>query len=105
MGETSSRSGNRRILWFMDDSHPSLLAHNELPSYKNEARRLQAKAACFTILDGRLLRRSFSSPYLKCMTPTEANYVLVELHEEECGNHFGGRSLANRALTVGYLLA
>ncbi|KAL5576710.1 hypothetical protein UlMin_018409 [Ulmus minor] len=78
------------------------LAQDELPSDKNEARRLQAKAAHFTILDGQLLQRSFSSPYINCVTPTEANYVLAELHEGEYGNHSGGCSLANRALTYGY---
>ncbi|KAL5574856.1 hypothetical protein UlMin_016555 [Ulmus minor] len=78
------------------------LVHDELPSDKNEARRLRAKATRFSILDGQLLRRSFSGPYLKCVTPSEANYILAELHEGECGNHSGGRSLANRALTAGY---
>ncbi|KAL5547014.1 hypothetical protein UlMin_006701 [Ulmus minor] len=78
------------------------LVHDELPNDKNEARRLRAKAARFSILDGQLLRRSFSGPYLKCVTPSEANYILAELHEGECGNHSGGRSLANRALTAGY---
>ncbi|KAL5557494.1 hypothetical protein UlMin_039730 [Ulmus minor] len=78
------------------------LVHDELLSDKNEARRLRAKAARFSILDGQLLRRSFSGPYLKCVTPSEANYILAELHEGECGNHSGGRSLANRALTAGY---
>ena len=78
------------------------LAHDELPSDKIEARHLWAKASRFTILDGQLLRRSFSGPYLKCVTPSEVNYILAELHEGECGNHSGGRSLANRALTTGY---
>ncbi|KAL5551104.1 hypothetical protein UlMin_001280 [Ulmus minor] len=78
------------------------LAHDELPIDKNEARRLRAKAARFTILDEQLIRRSFSGPYLKCVTPSEANYILAELHEGECGNHSGGRSLANRILTAGY---
>ncbi|KAL5566007.1 hypothetical protein UlMin_029171 [Ulmus minor] len=41
------------------------LAHDELPSDKNEARHLRAKAARFSILDGQLLQRSFSGPYLK----------------------------------------
>ncbi|KAL5577651.1 hypothetical protein UlMin_019350 [Ulmus minor] len=78
------------------------LAHNQLPRDKNEARCLLAKVARFTILDGQLLRRSFSGPYLKCVMPTEANYVLAELHEGACGNYFGEHSLANRALMVGY---
>ena len=78
------------------------LAHDELPSNKNKARRLRAKAAHFTILDGQLLRRLFFGPYLKWVTPFEANYILGELHEGERGNHSGGRSLANRVLTAGY---
>ncbi|KAL5549326.1 hypothetical protein UlMin_004557 [Ulmus minor] len=78
------------------------LTSDELPEDKNEARRLRAKAARFTIHDGKLLKRSFSGPYLRCVTPIEASHILSELHDGECGNHSGGRSLANRALTTGY---
>jgi len=78
------------------------LTSDELPEDKNEARRLRAKAARFTIHDGKLLKRSFSGPYLRCVTPVEASHILSELHDGECGNHSGGRSLANRALTAGY---
>ncbi|KAL5567021.1 hypothetical protein UlMin_030185 [Ulmus minor] len=80
----------------------SYLTSDELPEDRNEARRLRAKAARFTIHDGKLLKRSFSGPYLRCVTPIEASHVLSELHDGECGNHSGGRSLANRALTAGY---
>ncbi|KAL5556089.1 hypothetical protein UlMin_038325 [Ulmus minor] len=45
------------------------LTSDELPEDKNEARRLRAKAARFTIHDGKLLKRSFSGPYLRCVTP------------------------------------
>ncbi len=48
---------------------------------RTKARHLRAKAARFTILDGQLLKRSFFGPYLKCITPTEANYILAELHQ------------------------
>ncbi|KAL5574212.1 hypothetical protein UlMin_023809 [Ulmus minor] len=78
------------------------LTSDELPEDRNEARRLWAKAARFTIHDGKLLKRSFSGPYLRCVTPVEASHILSELHDGECGNHSGGRSLANRALTAGY---
>ena len=77
------------------------LAHDKLPSDKNEAWRLWVKVARFSILDGQLLLRSFFDQYLKYVTPIEANYVLAELHEGECGNHFRGCSLA-KALTTGY---
>ena len=78
------------------------LTSDEFPEDRNEARRLRAKAARFTIHDGKLLKRSFSRPYLRCITPVEASHILSELHDGECGNHSGGRSLANRALTAGY---
>ena len=72
------------------------LTSDELLYDKNEARCLRAKARGFTILNGQLLKRSFFEPYLKCVTPIEASYILAELYQEECGNHVGGRSLANQ---------
>ncbi|XP_062100796.1 uncharacterized protein LOC133806720 [Humulus lupulus] len=78
------------------------LEQDILPEDKNKARRVKAQSARFTIIRGKLYKRSFSGPYLKCINPVEAKYVLAELHEGECGNHFGGRSLAHRALTQGY---
>ena len=59
----------------------SYLKNDELSFDKNVVWHLRAKAARFTILDGRqLLRRFFSGPYLKYVTPTEASYILAELH-------------------------
>ena len=78
------------------------LTHDELLDDKIKAQSLRAKATTFTILDGQLLRKSFSGPYLKCMTQTEADYILAELYQVECSNHAGGRILTNQALTVGY---
>ena len=72
-----------------------------LPDDRNESRKIQRQAARFALFDGQLLKRSYSGPYLKCITPEEAQYVLAELHEGECGNHSEGRSLASRALTAG----
>ena len=52
------------------------LTSDKLPEDKNEARPLQAKATRFTIHDGKLLKRSFSRPYLRCVTPVEASHIL-----------------------------
>ncbi|RVX04492.1 hypothetical protein CK203_018396 [Vitis vinifera] len=51
------------------------------------------QAARFTLIGG-LYKRSFTGPYLRCLGHSEAQYVLAELHEGICGNHSGGRSLA-----------
>ncbi|XP_022841945.1 uncharacterized protein LOC111365636 [Olea europaea var. sylvestris] len=77
------------------------LQNDELPPDRNEARQTKAKAARFCFIDGKLYRRSFSRPYPRCISNTEIEYVLAELHEGEFGNHSRARSLAHRALTAG----
>ncbi|XP_062103922.1 uncharacterized protein LOC133815050 [Humulus lupulus] len=78
------------------------LEQDTLPEDKNEVGRVKAQSTRFTIIQGKLYTWSFSGPYLKCVNPAEVKYILVELHEGECKNHFVGRSLAHRALTQGY---
>ncbi|KAK3005556.1 hypothetical protein RJ639_016354 [Escallonia herrerae] len=45
---------------------------------------------------------SGSVPYLRCLTPSEANYPLREVHEGICGQHLGVRALAQKVLRQGY---
>ncbi|KAK2999683.1 hypothetical protein RJ639_024172 [Escallonia herrerae] len=73
-----------------------------LPSEQSEARNLRAKAARFALVDGVLYKKSFSLPYLKCLSPKEADYALQEVHEGICGQHLGGRNLAHKILRQGY---
>ena len=53
-------------------------------------------------MDEVLYKRGFSQPYLKCLAPDEANYVLREVHEGACGNYSGARSLVHKVVRVGY---
>ncbi|GFY92947.1 hypothetical protein Acr_08g0013430 [Actinidia rufa] len=46
-----------------------------LPKDKLQARRLQYRSARFCIFEGRLYKRSFSGPLLRCLRPEEAKYV------------------------------
>ncbi|GFZ01032.1 hypothetical protein Acr_14g0006670 [Actinidia rufa] len=73
-----------------------------LPRDKLQARRLQYRSARFCIFKGRLYKRSFSGPLLRCLRPEEAEYVLREIHEVICGNHSGARSLAKKTIRQGY---
>ncbi|XP_073137962.1 uncharacterized protein [Henckelia pumila] len=77
------------------------LKQEKLPANQVEAQKLRVRAARFTIIDGELYKRGFSSPYLKCLTPAKGNYVLREIHEGICGNHLAGRALAGKALRQG----
>lgn len=74
----------------------------EVPVDKKKTRKMRFKGSKFTLIDGELYKRCFSSPYLKCLGPYKADYVLREIHEGICGNHLGGKALALKALRQGY---
>ncbi|XP_022899405.1 uncharacterized protein LOC111412714 [Olea europaea var. sylvestris] len=78
------------------------LTKNKLPEDDFTARRLKIRAASFAVIDGLLYKRGFTMPYLKCLRPTEAQEVLVEVHAGICGNHQGAASLAFKTLRQGY---
>ncbi|XP_011100179.1 uncharacterized protein LOC105178414 [Sesamum indicum] len=46
--------------------------------------------------------RTVEGPLLKCLDDPQARYVLREIHEGSCGNHFGARSLALKVTRQGY---
>ena len=69
---------------------------------KIEARKMQIRANRFVIIDDVLYIQGYLLPYLKCDSSEEADYVLHEIYERTSGNHAGTRSLAGKALRVGY---
>ena len=80
----------------------SYLKDGNLPEGKNEARRLRVRSARYVLLNDVLYKRGFSQPYLRCLSPDEANYVLREVHEGACENHLGARSLIHKVVRAGY---
>ena len=78
------------------------LEDDMLPEDRNESRKIKKKAARYCHSQGKLYRRSFSGPYLRCVTPREAARIMVELHEGECRSHSSGRSLVLRSKRAGY---
>ncbi|XP_074289049.1 uncharacterized protein LOC141614191 [Silene latifolia] len=78
------------------------LRHNNMSDDKKEVRAFRIKASRFILIDDILLKKSLAGPYLWCLDKKEAQTVLHALHSGECGNHVGGRSLANKALRQGY---
>nr|XP_027122134.1 uncharacterized protein LOC113739086 [Coffea arabica] len=78
------------------------LSSGALPENKTEARRIQLRTAKYAYAGRTLYRRSYLSPWLKCVTPDEGNYVLREVHEGICAAHVGSRVLAKKCLLLGY---
>ena len=78
------------------------LVERTLLNDSKEAFKLRVKSTRFTIHQGTLYKRGFSTPILKCVGKQDANYVLREVHEVICGNHIGARTLAGKTLRHGY---
>lgn len=78
------------------------LEKGELPEDKNKAQGLKAKAVKFFLEEGQLYCRTFSSPVLKCIGPSEAEYCLQEVHEGICGDHLSAKALTYKIIRQGY---
>ena len=89
---------NESVASWMDPILDYIL-HGTQPINKAEARRLRAVVARYTIVDGKLFKRSYTGPLLRCLADNEALQVLTEIHEGHCGNHSGGRTLAHKAMS------
>ena len=79
----------------------SYLKDEKLPKRKDKARKLKVKSDRYILIDEMLYKRGFSQPYLRCLAPDEANYLLREVHEGACGNHSGTRSLVHKVVRAG----
>ncbi|KAM1185600.1 hypothetical protein ACFX13_015126 [Malus domestica] len=78
------------------------LAHGTLPNDKVQVKQIRYKATRYLIINDQLYKRGFNLPYLRCLTPAEAETIIREIHEGVCKNHVGSRSLAHKALRQGY---
>ena len=77
------------------------LKEGKLPQGRDEARKLKIKLVKYILMDDVLYKRGFSQPYLRCLAPDEANYVLREVHEGAYGNHSGAKSLVHKVIRAG----
>ncbi|KAL3537002.1 hypothetical protein ACH5RR_000368 [Cinchona calisaya] len=80
----------------------SYLNNEKLSEDPAEARKVKYRAAKYTLVDGILYRKAYLCPLLRCLTPSETNYVLREVHEGICGSHVDPRNLARKVLLTGY---
>ncbi|GJX35919.1 reverse transcriptase domain-containing protein [Tanacetum coccineum] len=69
---------------------------------KKKARVVRRKASRYTMINGTLYKKSFLGPWLRCIGPLQANYVLREIHEGSCSMHSGPRSVVVKAIRMGY---
>nr|GFA10770.1 reverse transcriptase domain-containing protein [Tanacetum cinerariifolium] len=73
-----------------------------LPEEKKKSRTVRRKAGRYAVINEVLYKKSFLGPWLWCVRPLQANYVLREIHEGSCSMHAGPRSVVAKALRSGY---
>ncbi|XP_074363682.1 uncharacterized protein LOC141704337 [Apium graveolens] len=67
-----------------------------------EALKVKYRASSYTIVNGRMYRRSVSQPLLRCLHTEEQHQALEAVHKGICGEYQVGRSLAFKILRKGF---
>ncbi|VFR03140.1 unnamed protein product [Cuscuta campestris] len=78
------------------------LMDGSLPEQDDRARKVKLRAPRFQILDGKLYKRAFGGPLLRCLTNREAERVIAEVHKGVCAAHQMSRTLSQRIILLGY---
>ncbi|CAL2266448.1 unnamed protein product [Prunus armeniaca] len=78
------------------------LTTGTLPTDKSQARKLRYRSARYAVINDVLYKRGYTTPYLKCLTKEQGDYILREVHSGICGDHSGSRSLAHKVFRQGY---
>ncbi|VFQ79434.1 unnamed protein product [Cuscuta campestris] len=74
----------------------------QFPEDEDRVRKVKLRAPRFQMLDGRLYKRAFGGPLLRCLTRAEAERVIAEVHQGVCAAHQMSRTLAQRIILLGY---
>nr|GEV52943.1 reverse transcriptase domain-containing protein [Tanacetum cinerariifolium] len=60
------------------------LKEGTLPEDEKKARKLRLKARQYELMEEILYKQSFLTPWLRCVGPLQAEYVMKEIHEGSC---------------------
>lgn len=83
-------------------AYKDYLLYGIQPDNSNEARILRMKASRFVIVNEVLYKKSATGLLQRCLEKTEADMVMMDVHEGDCGNHTNGRNLSLKILRMGY---
>ena len=76
----------------------SYLRDSTLPDGKDAARKLKVQAARFVLIKDIMYKKTFSQPFLRCLTTKETDYVMREVYEGIYGNYSTSRSLVHNLI-------
>nr|GEU57399.1 reverse transcriptase domain-containing protein [Tanacetum cinerariifolium] len=99
----------KKVAAVIEENGPTWMTHiadylkeGVLPGDNKEARKLRLKARQYELKEGVLYRRSFLTPWLRCVGPLQTDYIMREIHEGSCSMHAGPRSVVAKAIHLGY---
>ncbi|GKB65816.1 hypothetical protein Tco_0927228 [Tanacetum coccineum] len=75
-----------------------------LPAETEKARAIRLKSGRYDVVNDILYKKSYLGPWLRCVGPLQANYVLREIHEGSCSMHAGTRSVVAKIEEVPHVL-
>ncbi|GJZ72702.1 reverse transcriptase domain-containing protein [Tanacetum coccineum] len=67
-----------------------------------EARKIRIQVPQYNLIRGILYKRSFFTPWLRCIAPPQTDKIINEIHEGSCGFNAEPRSMVVRITKQGY---
>ncbi|GJU92109.1 reverse transcriptase domain-containing protein [Tanacetum coccineum] len=78
------------------------LIDGTLPAETKKASTVKMKSRQYALINGVLYRKSFLEPWLWCVGPLQAEYMIRKIHEGSCSMHSGPRSMVAKGIRSGY---
>ncbi|XP_070012870.1 uncharacterized protein [Nicotiana sylvestris] len=101
--EVHAEINSTSLTWYWRNKYIEYLKNRKLTSDPKESRALRTKVARFKLAKDEILYiRTFDGLLAVCLGPGDTDYVLREVHEGTCGNHFGVESLVHKIIRAGY---
>lgn len=73
-----------------------------LPDDQESTAKWKKRALSYERIDGRLYKRLFGGPLLRCLLPDQAREVMDEVHNGICSTHQGANTLSKKIIIQGY---
>lgn len=78
------------------------LACGEMLDEEDRSKKVCLRVPRFEVKEGRMYKRSYGGPLLRCVDTRDARKIMDEVHESMCTTHQGADTLYRRILLLGY---
>nr|GEV78619.1 reverse transcriptase domain-containing protein [Tanacetum cinerariifolium] len=86
----------------LDDPHPRVFAERFTAKDSKESRKIKIKAPKYKLIRGSLYKKSFFTPWLRCIAPPKTDDVIKEIQEGSFSINTKPHSIMVRIKKQGY---